>query len=62
MAEDNAAMPPYTVRDVNTGEEAGGFESHEAAAEWARECLDEGRNVTLTDEETGEEEMPWDLI
>lgn len=55
-------MPPYIVRDVNTGEEAGGFESHEEAAEWARECLDEGRNVTLTDEETGEEEMPWDLI
>ena len=52
---------PYTVRDINTGEETGWFDSRDAAVRWAEECLDEGRNVTLVDEETGEEEMPWDF-
>lgn len=54
-------MPPYTVNDVNTGEESGYFSSYDAAVRWAQSCLDEGQNVSIRDEETGEETMPWEM-
>lgn len=51
----------YRVVDINTNEEVGFFTSYDRAVRWALVFEKDGRNVSIVDDETDEETMPWEI-
>ena len=54
--------PRYRIVDLCLGDEIGGSDSYDDAADLAESLNWDGVIASVYNEETGEETMPWELI